>query len=479
MAISPEQEALPNAESKRNDLNPKLVLIDIPTEDLKPPKNPVKKQNRKQLLKISKSIEAFGWVVPLLVAGDNEIIDGETRYHAAKALDLKTIPCIRTDHLSGQEVRLLRISLNKIGETGEWDPLALRLELTYQLEFGADLSITGFEAPEIDNVLEFGGDNPDEFDPLDDISNIHMPQKGAVSQQGDLWLLGKNRVLCGNARNPEHLSRLVSDNPITLILADPPFNLKINGHVRTSDGKYPEFAEASGEMTKEEFANFLTEAFGSALAFVAEGGLIYCFMDWRHLDEVRDAIRRLALEQINLAVWVKPYGGMGSLYRSRHELIFVAKRKGEAHRNNVELGKHGRYRTNVWEFGGASGGTKSEEDDFSVHPTVKPVKLLQEIMLDVTAAGEFVLDPFLGSGSTLLAAERVLRACLGLEISPAYVDVTIARWEQMTGEEAIHADSGLTFRQVQKQREIESGCIFGPPEPDSTSPASFDDPEDF
>ncbi|MBL1319438.1 MAG: site-specific DNA-methyltransferase [Methylophaga sp.] len=202
-------------------------------------------------------------------------------------------------------------------------------------------------------------------------------------------------------------------------------------------------------------------------------------MDWRDVDEIREAFRRLSLEQINLAVWVKPNGGMGSLYRSRHELIFVAKRKGEAHRNNVELGKQGRYRTNVWEFAGASGGAKSEEDDFSVHPTVKPVKLLQEVMLDVTAAGEFVLDPFLGSGSTLLAAERVKRVCLGLEISPAYVDVTIARWEKMTGKEAIHAGTGLTFREVQEHRNVESSDLIGPPEPDNRSPVSIDDPEDF
>jgi DNA modification methylase len=255
--------------------------------------------------------------------------------------------------------------------------------------------------------------------------------------------------------------------------------VKISGHVRTSSSKYPEFAEASGEMTTKEFADFLTETFGSALAFVAEGGLIYCFMDWRHVDEVREAFRRLSLEQINLAVWVKPNGGMGSLYRSRHELIFVAKRKGEAHRNNIELGKHGRYRTNVWEYGGASGGTKSEEDDFSVHPTVKPVRLLQEVMLDVTAVGECVLDPFLGSGSTLLAAERVARVCLGLEISPAYVDVTIARWEKMTGKEAIHADTGLTFSQVQEQRNTEPGDIIDSPEPNNTSPALFDNTEDF
>ncbi|PHQ97643.1 MAG: site-specific DNA-methyltransferase [Marinosulfonomonas sp.] len=213
--------------------------------------------------------------------------------------------------------------------------------------------------------------------------------------------------------------------------------------------------------------------------FLTKGGLIYCFMDWRDVDEIREAFRRLSLEQINLAVWVKPNGGMGSLYRSRHELIFVAKRKGEAHRNNVELGKQGRYRTNVWEFAGASGGAKSEEDDFSVHPTVKPVKLLQEVMLDVTAAGEFVLDPFLGSGSTLLAAERVKRVCLGLEISPAYVDVTIARWEKMTGKEAIHAGTGLTFREVQEHRNVESSDLIGPPEPDNRSPVSIDDPEDF
>lgn len=237
-----------------------------------------------------------------------------------------------------------------------------------------------------------------------------------------------------------------------LLLTDPPFNVPIKGHVRRSQSDFAEFDEASGEMTPAEFIDFLVETLGHGVASLSDGGLVYCFMDWRHIDELRAAFHRLLLEQINLAVWVKANGGMGSLYRSRHELVFIGKRRGEPHRNNVELGKHGRNRTNVWEYGGANGGARSEVDEFSVHPTVKPVALLQDVMLDVTSVGERVMDPFLGSGSTLLAAERVCRACLGMEISPAYVDVTIDRWQRMTRMEAVHAETGVSFAGMRDQR---------------------------
>ncbi|MDU8912501.1 site-specific DNA-methyltransferase [Aestuariicoccus sp. MJ-SS9] len=449
--------------SKRNDLAPMLELKEVPLDSLEPPKNPVRKHNKKQVQKVARSIKQFGNVVPLLIAGSGEIIDGVSRYQAAKQLGLATIPCIQIDHLEKQEVRLLRVTLNKIATTGEFDPLALKIELAYQLEFGTDVTITGFEPAEIDSILEFGVSSPSETDPLDDFGNPSGSDAPAVTRTGDLWLLGKHRVLCASARDGASFERLLQSDSPSLLLTDPPYNVPINGHVRSAEGGFAEFTEASGEMTGADFTEFLVHTLSNGVASLAKGGLTYCFMDWRHIDELREAFRRLDLEQINLAVWVKTNGGMGSLYRSRHELVFIGKRRGEPHLNNVELGKHGRNRTNVWEYGGATGGTKTEADDFTVHPTVKPVALLQDVILDVTKVGDQVLDPFLGSGSTLLAAERAGRACLGMDISPAYVDVTIDRWQRLTGLEALHAETGLGFAIMQDRRH-ETDCSGSAPQ---------------
>lgn len=434
-----------------NNLASKLAFKELPLANLKPPNNPVRKLSHKQIQKVARSIEQFGNVVPLLITATGEIIDGVSRCEAARQLGLATIPCIEIDYLEEKEIRLLRVTLNKIATTGEFDPIALQIELAYQLEFGADVTITGFEPPEIDYIFEFGGSDPSETDPLDDFVKLPEADTPAVTRAGDMWLAGKSRVLCASAREKASYERLLQQDSPALLLTDPPYNVPINGHVRGADCGFAEFAEASGEMTQADFTEFLMATLGAATAALAKGGLTYCFMDWRHIDELRATFRSLDLEQINLAVWVKTNGGMGSLYRSHHELVFIGRRRGEAHLNNVELGKHGRNRTNVWEYGGATGGAKTEADDFSVHPTVKPVALLQDVILDVTKAGDRVLDPFLGSGSTLLAAERAGRACLGMDISPAYVDVAIDRWQRMTGAEAVHAETGLSFSAMKDQ----------------------------
>jgi DNA modification methylase len=268
----------------------------------------------------------------------------------------------------------------------------------------------------------------------------------------------------------------VRDMHVAMVFTDPPFNLPISHHVRTTDA-FEEFAEASGEMSRSEFIDFLVATLGVAASFLAPGGLLYAFMDWRHIGEMTAALEHIGLELINLCVWAKPNGGMGSLYRSRHELVFVTKVPGAPHRNNVELGKHGRYRTNVWEYTGATGGVKSEEDDFTVHPTVKPVGLVADAILDVTALGETVLDPFLGSGTTLLAAERTRRKCLGVEISPAYVDVAIRRWQDMTGLEAVQVETGETFNARAKR--LAEGEELDTTRSDNTEPAPISETEDF
>ncbi len=433
----------PAATPRRNDPYPTLRLVEKPIVDLTRAPRRVRRADKAQKKRVLRSIERYGNVAPILVTGDGVVIDGHTRLDAAIELGAKTVPCIEIDHLSPSEIRQLRIALNKIQERGVWDEDALRLEFQDFLEIDVDLEILGFDAVEIDSILEIGsGADSAEPDPEDSITEHDGP---LVTRPGDLWWLDSHRILCGNARSEDDLRRLCDDERAQMLFTDPPYNVPITGHVRGTAGGYREFAEASGEMSEEEFANFLTTALTNATNVLDPGSVACVFMDWRHMQEMLIALRQAMLRLINLCIWVKPNGGMGSLYRSRHELVFVAVAGNARHRNNVELGKHGRYRTNVWEYAGATGGSASAEDNFDVHPTVKPVALVADAILDLTAAGDVVLDPFLGSGTTLLAAERTRRRCLGLEIDPAYVDVAIRRWQEMTGGAAIHVASGRRF----------------------------------
>lgn len=433
----------------RNDLLPDLQIIHRPLQELKPSQNAVRKEKKKHVERLKASIERFGMVRPILARG-NEIVDGHSLVAAARELGLETVPCIDVSHLDDREVRLLRIALNKTQELGTWDEQALKLEFAYQLEFNTDLTITGFEGWEIDHILEIG--DPDEgAEGLDADIDLPAPDAEAVSQPGDFWRLGPHGLLCCNARSAADLDRLVADRAVALVWTDPPFNVPVGGHV-TSSSEHPEFHEASGEMTSEEFEDFLVATLGNAARLLPPGGLLYTFMDWRGFETTSRAIRRIGLDHIQQAIWVKTYPGQGSFYRSQHEQVFIARMPGAPHRNNIELGAHGRNRTNVWHYAGATGGGHDDADDFKSHPTAKPVRLIEDALLDVTAAGEWVLDPFLGSGSTLLAAERTQRRCLGLEISPAYVDLAIRRWQDMTGEAVVHTETGRTFAELSVQR---------------------------
>jgi len=446
-SVSPgvNKNATSTVSGARNDLRPNVKSIDVALSDLKDAPRKVRTITTKQTAKVQASVKAFGIVAPILIDKNNVIIDGHVLVKVAQQLDLRTVPCVRVEHLSDEDVRTLRIALNRTQETGEWDITNRRLEFLSLVDCEIDLSVTGFDPTEIDMDVQIDGVFSDEADPLDEFVDQPAPDTVAITQVGDMWQLGKHRILCGNARKQEDLDLLVADQTVSMVLTDAPYNVKVNGHIHASNGKFEEFAEASGEMSFAEFTDFLAESLGHSVSRLEPGGLVYSFMDWRHMGEMLGALERIGLNLKNLCIWVKTNGGMGSLYRSRHELVFVAARSGISTRNNVELGKNGRNRTNVWEYAGATGGVKDEEDDFTLHPTVKPIRLVEDAILDVTSIGETVLDPFLGSGTTLLAAERKHRRCLGLEISPAYVDIAIHRWQAMTGLEAVHAKTGETF----------------------------------
>jgi len=444
--------------SRRNDPFGPLEILWIETDKIEDAPRRIRKALAAQVEAVKRSMERFGNRIPILVGGVNadgkhRVIDGHSRLAAARLLGAVSIPCIVVNDLPEVELRRLALSLNKLQETGIWDEEVLSLEITEIIEIDGDLEFPGFELPEIE-AIRFRDTGGDDLDPADDLSGLRHSDATPVTRFGDLWLLGDHQLLCGSARDGTGLANILLDQPVDAVFTDPPYNLKINGHVRDASGGFAEFAEASGEMSRKEFVAFLIETLDSASCRVKPGGVLFACMDWRHVGEMAEALEALGLGLLNICVWVKTNPGMGSLYRSQHEFVFAAKKPGAGHRNNIQLGQYGRNRSNVWHYAGATGGRADSDDDFDSHPTVKPIRLVMDALLDVTAPGELVVDPFLGSGSTLLAAERTRRRCVGVEVEPAYVDLTIRRWQEMTRGNAVHAATGETFEEVRRHRTV-------------------------
>jgi DNA modification methylase len=414
------------------------------------PRNP-RKHSRIQVRAIARSIDAFGFNAPILVDKRHQIVVGHGRYEAAQLLGLESIPVISLDHLTETQARAYLLADNKLAERSSWDDasLALQLKELSELALDFDLEAIGFELPEVDLRIQ-SLDPTDNADKADEFGPALGP---AVSLPGDLWLLGKHRVYCGSALDPRAYELLMAEERASAVFTDPPYNVKIDGNVCGSGAvKHREFAMASGEMTREEFARFLAGAFDLARAYASPGAIIYACMDWRHMAEMLAAGDAANFELLNLCVWVKTNGGMGSLYRSRHELVFVFRNGGEAHRNNVQLGRFGRNRTNVWNYPGANVfKRRGRKSDLDLYPTVKPIAMVADAILDSTNLDDVILDPFLGSGTTLLAAERARRRCHGVELDPLYVDTVITRWERLTQQQA-RLSSGQSFADVKLER---------------------------
>jgi DNA modification methylase len=339
--------------------------------------------------------------------------------------------------LSETQQRALLIADNKIALGAGWDLDVLKLELaelgSMDLEF--DLSVTGFSTGELDIILNGSADPADEVIP----ETPALPQ----AKRGDIWILGEHRVGCGDARDLDFVRRLVGDEAaIDAAFLDPPYNVRISGHANAV-GRHREFAMASGEMDPAEFRAFLKQTLGVSASVSRAGAVHFVCMDWRHMDDVSAVGKTVYGDLLNVCVWNKSNAGMGSLYRSKHELVFVFRVGDRPHFNAVELGKHGRNRTNVWDYASVNSFKGSRRDDLRLHPTVKPSGLVADAIQDVTRRGDLVLDLFLGSGTTLVAAERVGRRFRGLDIDPAYVDVAIDRWTTMTGDVAKRAEAGV------------------------------------
>jgi DNA modification methylase len=419
--------------------------------DLVPaPDNP-RKHSRQQVRAIARSIKAFRFTVPILIDKYRKIIAGHGRYEAAKLLGLTQVPVLFLDHLTEIQAKAYRLADNKLSDSSRFDDamVAAQLKELSELVLDFDIEAIGFELPELDVRIQ-SLDNTDTFDKADKFDAVQGP---AVSNPGDLWHLGPHRLYCGNALESTSYVTLMEDEKAAVVITDMPYNVAIDGHVSGNGRiKHREFAMASGEMTEAEFTEFSTKVFAFLCAHAAPGALIFSFMDWRHAWETLSAGRAVGFPLLNLIVWSKTNAGMGSLYRSQHELVFLFRNGKEQHLNNIQLGRHGRWRTNVWTYPGATGfARKGTKDALAIHPTVKPIALVSDAILDCTKRGDIVLDPFIGSGTAILAAERTGRRCFGIEIDPIYVDMAIGRWERLTGRKTQNSQ-GLTFEQVKLER---------------------------
>ena len=440
------------AHSRRNDILPRLELSYVALADLRPSPRKVRTLNPAHLREVVSSIGVLGFCDPVLVGRNNELIDGEARYEAAKQLGLDRIPCVRIEHLSKDEQRVLRLAVNRLAEKGQWDLDALKIEFEELIVIDAPIEITGFSPGEIDHVILSDVPEGLEQGPLE------PDPATAVARVGDIFQLGPHRIVCGDATDPAALARLSEgDGPARVVLTDEPYNVKIAGNV--TGGRHREFAMASGEMTDAEFLAFNEAWVAAVLPYLCDGGVCGSFIDWRGFPTLHSAATKLGLVPLNLIVWAKSNAGMGSLYRSQHELLPLFKKGTAPHVNNVELGKRGRWRSNVWTYPGASSLGSDARRGLKDHPTVKPTAMLEDALLDLTNRSDIVVDPFLGSGSTLIAANKTGRVCRGVEFDPLYVDVIVRRYEAATGNAAVLIETGEAFDLLAGRRSREAAPV--------------------
>lgn len=411
----------------------KLKITYSLVSELKENKQNPRTHSEKQIKKLEKSIETFGFNVPLVVDKDNVIISGNAVYRAAKNLGLKEVPTVKIEHLTGAKRKAFILAVNKIAEESGWDNAILRSDFQILIEEEFDLSVTGFEIGEIDVLMldpEGEGEQEEDEDPFADESEIPERVKA-----GDVWQLGRHKLICGDSMKDAVLKALTNGKKADMAFCDPPYNVKVNGNV-CAQGKHEEFAMASGEMTEAEFTGFLNSAMTNLVNYTTDGSIHFICMDWKHVKEMVFAADGLYSELKNICVWDKGSGGMGSLYRSQHEFIFVFKNGKASHTNNVELGKHGRCRTNVWQYPGVRASNPDSLEDLKLHPTVKNLAMVADAILDCSNPNQIVLDTFAGSGTTLLAAEKTKRIAYCVEYEPHYCDIILYRWEKLTGKTA-------------------------------------------
>ena len=435
----------------RNDQLPELRLEVVAISELRGLKNQIRKKSAEHIAEVARSIQRHGFSDRVLIDRDRKVIDGAIAIAAAEQLGLKEVPCLVADHLTPEQARTLRIAINRLSEKGEWDLDQLKIEVLELIELDIPVLDLGFGLPEIDIIT--GDAANDDDDGADDDPD---PDDGPpVSQVGDVWLLGKHRLICGNSLEPETYDRLMKGEKATAAFLDAPFDIPLAGFV-TSNAKDKGFAMGTGELG-DKFIDFLADSHAHVAGSLVDGGVLYSCMDHRHIDILMAAVRQVGLKINNLVVWNKAVGGQGgSIYRSQHELIIVAVKGDKPAINNVGMGRHGRDRTNVWTVPGANRKGSSANDMLGRHATPKPVELVADALLDVTRRGDVVIDVFMGSGTTIIAAEKTGRIARGIELMPAYVDLAVRRFMKFTNKEATHEATGLTFEALAAQRRQEA-----------------------
>lgn len=431
---------------------PARAVEDVLIADLKSAPRNARTHSEAQIGLIAKSIEKFGFNNPVLIDQGRNVIAGHGRIAAARKLGWPSVPCLQAQEMSNDQKRAYLIADNRLAERAGWDKEILAIEFQALLDHGFDLDVIGFEQVEIDQILTLETDaQNDALAPENEIPEAQpeMP----VTREGDLWRLGRHLLLCADAREIGSFHRILGDDRADMVFADPPYNVPINGHVSGLGAtRHREFAVGSGEMSAQVFTDFLAKTLSNTAAVCRDGAIAFVCMDWRHMREM-DAAGRAAFSELkNLCVWTKTNGGMGTFYRSKHELVFVWKVGSAPHTNTFGLGDKGRYRTNVWAYAGVNTFKAERMEEISLHPTVKPVALVADAIRDVTNRGDCVLDPFGGSGTTLIAAHTTGRVARVMEIDPIYCDVMIRRFEKLTGKMATLAESGATYEQVSIER---------------------------
>lgn len=438
------------------------VIEHLPINEVKPaPGNP-RKHTKKQIKAVARSITEYGETNPLLIDETGELLAGHCRLEAFKLIGYTTVPCIRISGLTDAQKRAYRIADNRMALDATWDFELLDQDLEVLEQAGFEMELTGFTLPEIDTLRSASQEASTKAARPEDVQPVVPLPDAVVSEAGDLWTLGRHRLLCGDAKDPNALHAVLGDETVDMVFTDPPYNVPIQGHVSgLGQVRHREFVEASGEKSFEEYSAFLLASCSTIASVCRDGAIVYICMDWRHLRELLAAGYQAFTELKNICVWSKTNGGMGSFYRSQHEMVTVWKAGTAPHTNTFGLGDKGRYRTNVWTYAGVNSFKAGRDEELALHPTVKPVALVADAIRDCSNRGELILDVFGGSGTTLIAAEKTGRCARLIERDPAYCDVIIKRWEKLTGKQATLASTWKTFEATAEHRHNAGGDHVG------------------
>lgn len=430
----------------------KLTIEYLPLDTLKAAPHNSRTHTKKQKALIAESIKRFGMVTPVAIDAEGQLIYGHARVEAARLVGLDEVPVVTLEHLSPDERRAYLLADNRLALEAGWNRELLAIELQELQALDFDLPALGFNLPEIDSLYEdLEASRTEGTDPLDDA--IPARTEHIVTQSGDMWLLGNHRLIQGDARNNLLYDQLLNGELIDVVFADPPYNVRIENNVSgLGKVRHSDFAMASGEMSPDEFVAFLTDGFRPAAHRMRDGSIAFVCMDWRHMAELQRAGLAVFDELKNVCIWNKRNAGMGAFYRSKYEMVFVFKKGDAPHVNTFGLGGQGRHRSNVWDYAGVSGISSTGRDELAMHPTVKPIAMIVDALKDVSGRGAIVLDNFGGSGSTLIAAEKCGRRARLIEYDQHYCDTIVRRWQQYTGKQAVLADGGANFEEVEGNR---------------------------